>query len=143
MASNGIIKVGIGVWVLKDGKVLMGKRKRTGIAEDVYASPGGHLEFGESFEECAIREVKEETGMEIENIRVVTLANLLHWKDKHYVDVGMEADWKSGEPQLLEPDKCESWDWYDIKDLPSPMMTGDDLRVKGLETGQLYFGTLR
>jgi 8-oxo-dGTP diphosphatase len=104
--EENVIKVGIGVMVIKDGKVLLGKRKgKHGAGE--YAWPGGNFEYMESFEECAKREVMEETGMEIHNIRFLRLFNLKTYAPKHYVDIGLIADWKSGEPQLLEPEKCE------------------------------------
>lgn len=137
------VKVGIGVTIFKNGKVLLGRRKVKGHDENVYASPGGHLEFGESFEDCVRREVMEETGMEVDNIRLVTFANLLHWPGKHYVDVGFDADWKAGEPQLLEPDKCDHWGWYDIDNLPQPLMMGDQLRGKARKESRLYYGTIR
>ena len=61
-------KAGVGIMVLKDGKVLLGKRKGS-HGEGEYAFPGGHLEYMESFEDCAKREVREECGVEIENLR--------------------------------------------------------------------------
>ena len=61
-------KVGIGVMIFKDDKILLGKRKGS-HGEDEYAFPGGHLEYMESFAGCARREVSEECGIEIDNIR--------------------------------------------------------------------------
>src|SRR3989338_1919081 len=87
--------VGFGVMVQKGGKVLLGKRKGAhGTGE--YAWPGGHLEFGESITACAKREVREETGMDIKNVRFLRLMNLTNYPGKHYVDIAMVADWKSG-----------------------------------------------
>ena len=68
-------KVGLGVMVVKDGKVLLGKRKGS-HGQGEYAWPGGHMEYMESFEECAKREVKEETGIEIADITFLRLMNL-------------------------------------------------------------------
>ena len=102
--------VGIGVLVLRDGKTLLHKRKRAHGAGE-YASPGGHLEYMEGFEECARREVREESGIEIANVRFQYLSNITVWEPRHYVHIGLAADWKSGEPQVLEPEKCESWGW--------------------------------
>ena len=61
-------KVGVGVFVLKDGKILMGKRKGA-HGEGSWSLPGGHLEFNESWDMCAVRETMEETGVTIKNIR--------------------------------------------------------------------------
>lgn len=123
--------------ILKDGKVLMGKRK-SAHGEGEYAWPGGHLEFNETFEECAKRETYEETGMEIQNIRFLRLLNARVY-DKHYVDIGMIADWKSGEPVVKEQEKCEGWEWYDLKSLPQPMFAFIPSYVEALETGKNYF----
>ncbi len=135
-------KVGVGVWIFKDGKLLLGKRKGS-HGEGLYSSPGGHLEFGETLEECAARETKEETGMEIENIRLLCVSNILAWEGKHYVDIGMVADWKSGEPEVLEPQKCEGWDWYDIDNLPEPQFESVQHYKESLKTGKIYHGTIR
>src|SRR3989344_6633842 len=114
------IKVWIGVAVIRDGKILLGKRKSShGHGE--YGGPGGHLEHLETFEECAQRETREETGIEIDNIRFLCITNLKKYATKHYIDIGVIADWKSGEPAVLEPEKCESWDWYDLDNLPAPL----------------------
>jgi len=92
-------KVGVGVMVLKNGKVLIGKRKGAHGAGE-WAWPGGHLEYMESFEDCARREVMEETGIEIHNIRFLRLMNLKEYAPKHYVDIGLVAEWLSGEPKV-------------------------------------------
>jgi len=63
--------IGIGVIIIRAGKILLGKRRNTHGAGS-WCCPGGHLEYGESFESCARLEVKEETGLEIENIRPAT-----------------------------------------------------------------------
>ncbi len=133
-------KVGIGVQVYKDGKLLLGKRKGTGFGDGFYSTPGGHLENGETFEQCARREVREEAGIEIKNIKIISLANLFSSK-AHYVDIGIHADWKSGTPTVLEPEKCEGWDWYDLRKLPRPLIEGDKMYLNAIRTGKWYAGT--
>ena len=99
-------KVGVGVLIFKDKKILLGKREGAHAA-NVYAGPGGHLEHLESFVDCIKRETREEAGIEIKNVRFSCLSNLKTYAPKHYVDIGMVAEWESGEPQLLYPDKSE------------------------------------
>lgn len=115
--------------VFKDGKLLLGKRKNVHGAGD-YAFPGGHLEYMESFEACARREAREEAGIEIENIQFVFLSNIKEYAPRHYVHIGLKAEWKSGEPQNLELEKCEGWGWYDIDDLPQPIFYGSALTLE-------------
>lgn len=124
--------------VRKDGKVLIGKRKGShGSGE--YAWPGGHLEHMESIIECARREVKEETGMEIDNIRFLRLMNIKSYAPKHYVDIGLIADWKSGEPEVREPEKIEGWEWRDLEDLPEPLFSALPTYFESLKTGQNFW----
>ncbi|MBM2817971.1 MAG: MutT/nudix family protein, probable [Parcubacteria group bacterium] len=130
-------KMGIAVMIMKNGKVLLGKRKGAHGAGD-YAFPGGKLEMRESFENCAKREVTEETGIEIQNIKFLRLLNFKFY-DKHFVDVGLLADWKSGEPTVMEPDKCEGWGWYDVDNLPKPLFKGCASCIEAFKTGQSYF----
>lgn len=131
-------KVGVGIMIFKDGKILLARRKGSHGAGE-YAFPGGHLEYMESFEECAKRELAEETGIEIENIRFLFLANVRKYVPKHYAHIGLIADWKSGEPQVLEPEKSEEWQWYDLDNLPSPMFEMCSLSTDSYKTGKNYY----
>lgn len=82
---NSQVRVGIGMLVFKKGKLLLGKRKNS-HGEGEYAGLGGHLEFGESIEDCARREAREEAGIEIKNIRFLCLSNIKKYDGKHYLD---------------------------------------------------------
>ncbi len=132
------ILVGIGVMVMKDGKVLLGKRKGS-HGEGEYAWPGGHLEYMESFEHCAKREVREETGLEVTNVRFLRLYNLKTYAPKHYVDIGLLADWQSGVPAVLEPERIESWKWYSLDQLPAPLFSTIPSYLEAYRTGRNYF----
>ncbi len=137
-------KVGVGVFILKDGKLLLGKRlSKNNHGDGEYCGPGGHLEFGETLEECAIRETREEVGVEIKNVRFLCISNIIAWKDKHYIDIGMIADWAGGEPQVLEPHVRADFGWYDLGNLPSPLFVNEPLYIEAYKTGKAYFGTIR
>jgi 8-oxo-dGTP diphosphatase len=131
-------KVGIGVMIIKNGKVLMGKRKNA-HGDGEYAWPGGHMEYMESFEECAKRETLEETGIEIGNVRLLRLMNLKAYPPKHYVDIALVADWKSGEPKICEPEKIEGWDWYDLNNLPQPVFYTIPSYIESYKTGRTFY----
>ncbi|MBP9731978.1 MAG: NUDIX domain-containing protein [Candidatus Magasanikbacteria bacterium] len=114
-------KVGVGVIVIKDNKVLCAKRKGA-HGEGTWQFPGGHLEFKESWEDCARREVMEETGMSITNIRFGTVSNdVFETENKHYITLIMIANHELGEPQILEPEKCAGWEWFKWEELPEPL----------------------
>jgi 8-oxo-dGTP diphosphatase len=103
--------VGIAVIVIKNNRVLLGRRKNAHGA-DTWAFPGGHLEFNESIEDCAVREVLEETGICIKNLRCGPYTNdIFEAEGKHYVTLFVIADYDSGRPAVREPHKCEQWEW--------------------------------
>jgi 8-oxo-dGTP diphosphatase len=130
--------VGIGILIFKDDKVLLGKRKSS-HGSGTYTGTGGHLEYMESFADCAKRETREETGIEIDQIEFLCLNNLKAYAPKHYVDIGLTAKWVSGEPRVMEPDKCEGWAWYDLSEIPSPLFSTVDNYFIALKTGKNYF----
>ena len=103
--------IGVAVIVIKDNRVLLGKRKNAHGA-DTWAFPGGHLEFNESIEDCAAREVFEETGLSIQNLRFGPYTNdIFTDENKHYVTLFVIADHKAGTPEVREPHKCQKWEW--------------------------------
>ena len=113
--------VGVGAIVLREGKVLLGKRKSS-HGEGTWCFPGGHLEFGEAPEECAIREVYEEAGITIKNVRRGPFTNdFFEQTQKHYITIYMIADFDEGEVRVMEPEKCEQWQWFSWNDLPQPL----------------------
>ena len=116
-----IPKVGIGVIIKKDGKILLGRRINA-HGEGTWSFPGGHLEFGESWESCASRETMEETGLKIKKIKFHAVTNDIFKKEnKHYITIFMESDYDSGILQNMEPEKCEKWDWFEWDNLPEPL----------------------
>jgi 8-oxo-dGTP diphosphatase len=116
-----IVRVGVACFVWKDGKFLV--QQRYGAhGQGTWTIPGGHLEFGESWAECAIREVREETGMEITNVRFLAVTNdMFSEKGKHFISIWMESDWLKSEPRIIEPDKSKAQNWSDFASLPSPL----------------------
>ncbi|CAI9779265.1 unnamed protein product [Fraxinus pennsylvanica] len=124
MASLPKPVLGVGVFLLKGNKVLLGRR-RTAVGSNTFALPGGHLEFGESFEQCAAREIKEETGLDITEIEFLTVTNnvLSEPKPIQLIAILMRAVMADPEqtPINLEPEKCDGWDWYDWDNLPKPL----------------------
>src|SRR3989339_363546 len=83
-------KVGIGVMIQNNkGQVLMGLRKGSHGAGE-WAFPGGHLEFGETIFETAIRETREEVGLEINEIELISVADEMRYIEtdgKHYLNI--------------------------------------------------------
>lgn len=114
-------RVGIGVIVQRGDRILIGKRLGAHGAGH-WALPGGHLEFGESVEQCAARELLEETGLVVEAFaRGPYTSTVFPDQGHHYITLFMLARWVDGEAQRLEPDRCEGWHWFAWRDLPQPL----------------------
>lgn len=121
--------IGVGVMILKDGRVLLGKRNDDPEKADselhgegTWTMPGGKMEFGESFEEAAIREVLEETGLVIdkENLRLISISND-KTKDAQFVTLGFLCENISGEPKVMEPEEIVEWKWFELAKYPLNM----------------------
>ena len=126
----------MGVLVMRRGRVLLGRR-RGSHGEGYYAAPGGHIEFGESFEEAARREVREETGLEIADLKLLSVGNYVFKREdgeRHYIDVDFVCEAPAGEPQLAEPEKCDGWGWYDLNDLPQPLFVVTRRMIESLRS---------
>ncbi|MDO8647954.1 MAG: NUDIX hydrolase [Candidatus Diapherotrites archaeon] len=138
MDSEKRPKVGVGVLIRNNGKILFGKRKGA-HGEGTWAPPGGHLEFGESIEDCALREVVEEAGIKIKPVESKSFTNDFFEKEqKHYITLFMVCDFVSGTPKLLEPEKCEKWEWFSWNELPKPLfLTIQNLKKQGFDPFRL------
>jgi len=124
MSKEKKVGAGFGVMILKDKKVLLGRRhddpeKASSElrGEGTWTMPGGKLEFGESFEEGAEREVMEETGIITKNPRVICLHNNKN-EHAHFVTIGLLCENFQGEPKVMEPDEITEWQWFDLDNLP-------------------------
>jgi len=130
-------QVGMGILVMRGDKVLLGKR-RGSHGDGYYAAPGGHIEFGESFAAAAAREVREETALEITNLRLLAVGNYLFTRadgERHYIDVDFICEAPEGEAQLCEPEKCEGWAWYELNALPQPLFIVTQRMIESVQLG--------
>lgn len=136
------IRVGVGLLILKDDKILLGKRKNA-LGAGQWGSAGGHVEYGETLQDAIIRELAEEAGIAVKNVRFLCVCDFLtHMPARHYVDIGFVAEWESGEPQVLEPDKRENWEWFDRGKMPDNLFGTMAAYLEAYETGKQYFSFL-
>ena len=133
-------KIGLGVMVKNpQNQVLLGLRL-SAYGQGTWSFPGGHLEFGETMAEAAIREAREETGLDTHNLELVSIADEMGALDqeKHYVNVGFLAHTVNGEPKLMEPEKFDRWEWFDLDNLPQPLFEGTALMIERYKAGKIY-----
>ncbi len=114
-------KVGVGVLIIDENKILLGKRKNA-HGEGFWGPPGGHLEYGENWQRCAQRETLEETGLLLGDISFCAVTNdIFSESNKHYVTIFMRAPYIGGAVENCEPEKCEQWQWFDVDRLPDKL----------------------
>ncbi|MGB8467853.1 MAG: NUDIX domain-containing protein [Candidatus Babeliales bacterium] len=116
-----IARVGVGVFVIHNEKLLLAKRINA-HGEGTWSPAGGHLEFGETIEQCATRELYEETGMIAHKIRSIGwVNNVFIQEQKQYITFFTLVEEYSGEPVVKEPHKNEQWQWFALNELPATL----------------------
>jgi 8-oxo-dGTP diphosphatase len=99
-------------------EVLLGLRNSE-LGKNTWAPPGGKLDKFESFEECIVREVKEETDLDINSLVFICVTNdVMEDIDAHYVTLFFSTTEYNGYEKVMEPTKCLEWKWFDPKELP-------------------------
>lgn len=137
-------RVGVSLLVVRGASYLLGRRLGShGTGE--WGTPGGHQEFGEAYEETAIRELAEECGRNllISQPRFLCLTNLTQYTEtsgRHYADVALVCHWLDGEPEVMEPEKCAEWKWFSLWGPPAqPAFGAVPNMLEAYKTGRPYF----
>lgn len=144
---NDYVKALIGAHILflRDTKVFLIRRAHTGFGDGLYSVPAGHVDDGELIADAAVREAQEEAGITVDPT-ALTFAHLVHVRklDPTLPDrmqfFFVCTTWE-GEPQNLEPEKCDHADWFHIDALPSTMVRYVEQAITGHRTG-VYFSHL-
>jgi 8-oxo-dGTP diphosphatase len=121
MSEMAFPRVGVGVICLHHNRLLMVKRVNA-HGSGTWSTPGGHLDFGESPESCALRELTEETGVLGIAPRIIALTNdIFPTEGKHYITIWVRVEHASGEASLTAPDESSEVKWFDWDNLPQPL----------------------
>jgi 8-oxo-dGTP diphosphatase len=147
MADKKRVGVGFGVMVLNsEGRILLGKRHDDPEKADselhgegTWTMPGGKIEFGETFEEAATREVEEETSIVIDgqDLSLISLENDAV-ADAQFVTIGFFCDKFTGEAKVMEPDEITEWKWFELDSLPSPIFFPSQKVINHYDSGIVY-----
>ena len=135
--QKGIDYIGVGVGaciINNEGKILLALRgKNVRNESGKWEIPGGAVEFNEKLEDAIIREVHEELGIEIELVSLLHVCNhILKNEKQHWVSPTYLCKIISGEPEIMEPKKCDSIGWFTLEEaakLPLSIVTVEDIEV--------------
>lgn len=110
------LKIAVYIFLIKENNILLGRRFNTGWQDGNYGLPSGHLENDESLIDALIRETKEEIGVDIQP-KDMEFKHVMH-RRSIYVDFFFATKQWSGEPQIMEKDKCDDIQWFPLGKLP-------------------------
>lgn len=126
--------VGVSILVRNGDRIILVKRQNVHGA-GTWAAPGGHLEFGETLEHRAVTEVKEETDVDITDVKFRVITNdVFEAEQKHYITIWMESKYVSGEPKVSAPYEESEVGWFTWDALPEPLF----LPLQHLLSGETY-----
>lgn len=129
-------RVGVGIVVRRNDEILLIRRKNV-HGDGSWSTPGGHLDPGETPEECAVREAREETGVEVGSVRFFAITNDVFEKEaRHYLTVWMEGDYLSGTETIAAEHEMSDVGWYPADALPANVF----LPLRNLIDGRSYGG---
>lgn len=111
------VPVGVGVIIVRQGKILIGRRNgKNGY--NTWSMPGGHLDVGETPQDTAVREVLEETGLVVANPQFIGYTNdIFPQARKHYLTLWIVTEYTSGDPKITTTHEMDSFEWVDFAEL--------------------------
>ncbi len=128
--------------LFKEQKTLLLRRKNTGFEDGNYGLVSGHVEKGESFLQCMVREAEEEAGilLKAEDLKV---AHMMHRKSglpegDERVDAFVVARRWEGEIQNKEPHKCNELGWFELRALPENTIGYIRQALEHIQEGEFY-----
>jgi 8-oxo-dGTP diphosphatase len=138
--------VGVGAIILDGDQILLEKRKNS-PGKGKWAVPGGLVELGENVEQAVIREVKEETGLEVDEPRLVDVVNYVSLGEKgavmyHYVIIDYLVTMKGGKLKAASDADALKWvpfNEVDEYDLTESFRLFFQRNRQKLENASLYF----
>jgi len=126
--------------LLKDQKVLLMRRAKTGWHDGDFDFVAGHIDGNESLKTALAREAREEIGISIlaDDIMFAHLIHGLFEDGKEYFNVFFKVSKWLGEPCIMEPDKCDMIEWFDLDNLPPNVTESTRRGLEALETKSSY-----
>lgn len=119
-------------------QILLSRRQNTGYMDGKYDMVvSGHVESGETLTKTLVREAQEEAGIEISEDDLEFLM-LFDESSTGYHKVFFQTSRYSGEPRIMEPEKCAERLWADVDNLPADIIPHLSAVIKNIELGIAY-----
>jgi 8-oxo-dGTP pyrophosphatase MutT (NUDIX family) len=110
--------VTVQLFFFRDNQILLLRRFNTGFRDGEYTVPAGHIDGGEDIMVAAVREAKEEAGVEVA-VNDLTFSTVMHRiEDEERIDFFFLVHAWTGEAYNAEPEKCDDLQWFDLNRLP-------------------------
>ncbi len=124
----------------KDNKILLLRRFNTGWQDGKYTLIAGHVDGNETIADCMAREAREEAAIIISSNSLKVVHTVHHMEDNgdEYVDFYLSADKWKGEPQNVEPNKCDDMQWFAVNDLPEDLLTNVKSALSYINEGETF-----
>lgn len=136
--------LGVGVMIIKEGKILLGLRnpnKEKASSElqgqGTWTMPGGKVEFMEKLVDAAKRELEEETSLKATKLDLLCISDDMT-NTAHYVTVGFIVREYTGEANAMEPETILEWKWFDLNDLPTNLYNPSKKCIEKYKEGIIY-----
>jgi len=130
--------VTVHMFFLRENKILLSRRYRTGYMDGYYSIPAGHLDGNEPVRQAALREAHEEIGVQIDPADIA-FAGVFHRSEgDERVDFFVHVQNWNGEPVNAEPGKCDDIRWADIDHLPENTVPYVRQAIENFRAGVLF-----
>lgn len=130
------------LFLTRENKILLSRRFNTGYEDGNYSMVAGHVECGESFIQCIIREAFEETGIILnpKDVKVIHVMQRITNEEQNNerVDVFLSAENWEGEIENKESKKCDDLSWFDLDNIPENTITFVKSAIENINNKILY-----
>lgn len=125
--------------LVKDEKILLLRRYKTGYQDGNYTLIAGHLNGMERASDCIIREAKEEADIALDTNHLKAV-HIMHRfsPDREYIDIYFTADRWSSEVKNMEREKCDDFRWFPRNELPDNILPGVKMALSNISKGVIY-----
>lgn len=138
MKRRNTFRSAVYIFLIKDNKILLLRRKNTGWKDGEYGVPAGHLELGETVREAAAREAKEEAMVQIDP-KDLHLVHVQHRKGNYeYIDLYFSSNIWEGEAGIGEKDLADDVGWFPTDSLPKNTIDYMLVAFKNYQDGILF-----